>query len=114
MPNEKCQMTGALHPPTGTTPRFSFGIWHFTFGILFLLLPTPANAHPVPRNELDRNVTVNWRADQVQVVYRLELDEYTLVTTVNPDKGFPLDPKKGLGRQNLADAYIARMKTIIA
>src|SRR5213083_2899679 len=89
------------------------GRWSLVIGIWSLvILALPAQAHPVPKNELDRNVTVTWRADQVQVVYRLELDEYTLVTTVNPDKGFPLDPKKGLGRQNLADAYIARMKTI--
>jgi len=90
------------------------------FALLFAFSPhssllTPhCSAHPVPRSEYDRNVSVTWRTDGVHVVYHLEIDEYTLLTTVgNPDNGFNLGPKKGLGRKDVADAYIARMKEII-
>ena len=47
----------------------------------------------------------------VYVLYRLEIDEYTLLTTVaSPADVFPLGPQKGVGRKTVADAYIARMK----
>jgi len=72
-------------------------------------------AHPVPRSEYDRSIAVTWRTDSVLAVYHLEIDEYTLLTTVgNADNGFRLTPKKGLGRKDLADAYIARMKEVLA
>jgi ABC-type nickel/cobalt efflux system permease component RcnA len=72
------------------------------------------HAHPVPRSEHDRNVTVNWRADGVFVKYRLEIDEYTLLTTVArwlADQ--PGDTRKPIGPKEIADAYIARMKAVI-
>ena len=82
--------------------------------VILLLLPSAAESHPVPRSETDRNVTVTWRPDGVHVLYRVEIDEYTLLTTVgNPANGFPLDPKKRVGRKDFADAYIARMREII-
>ena len=91
------------------------------WSVVFLLLHHssfivhPCFAHPVPRSEYDRNISVTWRTDGVHVLYHLEIDEYTLLTTVgNPDNGFNLGPKKGLGRKDVADAYIARMKAIIA
>jgi len=43
--------------------------------------PPAARAHPVPRTEHDRNLTVTWRPDGVFVQYRLEIDEYTLLTS---------------------------------
>src|ERR687890_408664 len=66
-------------------PRFgirSFGLRHSSLVILLGLIATPAGAHPVPRGEHDRNVTVTWRPDGVFVQYRLEIDEYTLITSV--------------------------------
>jgi ABC-type nickel/cobalt efflux system permease component RcnA len=59
-------------------------------------------------------VTVDWRADGVNVLYRVEIDEYTLLTTVgNPANGFPLPPGGRVGRKDVADAYIARMREVI-
>ena len=55
-------------------------ILHSAFWVPHLL------AHPVPRGDYDRNVTVTWRADGVHILYRLEIDEYTLLTTVGNPK----------------------------
>src|SRR5262245_23204345 len=78
------------------------------------LFTSAAWAHPVPRSEYDRNLTVEWKSDGIHVLYRLEIDQYTLLTTVgNPANGFPLDPKKRVGPQSVADAYIARMREVI-
>jgi nickel/cobalt transporter (NicO) family protein len=71
-------------------------------------------AHPVPKTEYDRNATVTWQLDAIQVLYRVEIDEFTLLKTVgDPANGFPLNPKKGLGRKDLGDAYISVMKKVI-
>jgi ABC-type nickel/cobalt efflux system permease component RcnA len=73
------------------------------------------HAHPIPRSEYDRNITVTWHSDAVHVLYRVEIDEYTLLTTVgNPANGFPLNRDKRVGRKELGEAYLARMKTVIA
>jgi nickel/cobalt transporter (NicO) family protein len=78
------------------------------------LLTAHCFAHPVPRSEYDRNVTVEWKADGVYVLYRVEIDEYTLLTTVgNPANGFPLDPNERIGRKDVAEAYIARMREVV-
>ena len=78
------------------------------------LLTAHCFGHPVPRSEYDRNVTVEWKPDGVYALYRVEIDEYTLLTTVgNPANGFPLDPQKRIGRKDVADAYIARMREVI-
>ena len=77
------------------------------------LLPAPCLAHPIPRNEYDRNVTVEWRPDAVHVTYRVEIDQFTLLTVVgNPENGFPL-PKGRLGPKDVGNAYIARMRAVI-
>jgi ABC-type nickel/cobalt efflux system permease component RcnA len=83
---------------------------------LFLLLAatTAARAHPVPRSEHDRNVTVTWRPDGVYVLYRVEIDQYTLLTAVgNPANGFKLDPKTRVGPKDFATAYATRMREVI-
>jgi len=90
-----------------------------TFALVFILHSAFAiphcHAHPVPRSEYDRNLTVEWKADGVYVLYRVEIDEYTLLTTVgNPANGFPLDPQKRIGRKDVGDAYIARMREVIS
>jgi ABC-type nickel/cobalt efflux system permease component RcnA len=78
------------------------------------LLTAHCFAHPVPRSEYDRNLTVEWKSDGIHVLYRLEIDQYTLLTTVgNPANGFELDSKKRVGPQSVADAYKARMREII-
>jgi nickel/cobalt transporter (NicO) family protein len=87
-------------------------------GVLLIMQSAIGNrqcqAHPVPRSEHDRNLTVTWRPDGVTVLYRLEIDQYTLLTTVgNPANGFPLDPKKRVGPKDFADAYQTRMREII-
>jgi nickel/cobalt exporter len=85
------------------------GIWS-----LVILLPSAAQGHPVPRSEHDRNVTVTWRPDGVFVRYRLEIDEYTLLTSVArwiADQ--PGDARKPIGPKEIANAYIARMKEVI-
>jgi nickel/cobalt transporter (NicO) family protein len=83
--------------------------------LAFLSAPTPgAQAHPVPRSEHDRNVTVTWRPDGVFVKYRLEIDEYTLVTSVArwiADQ--PGDTRRPIGPKEIAHAYIDRMKAVI-
>lgn len=82
--------------------------------ILLGLCPSVGSGHQVPRSEYDRNVTVKMRTDGVIVVYRVELDEYTLVTTVgNPLNGFPLKPTGKVGRKDVADAFLTRMKEVI-
>ena len=83
--------------------------------LAFLLLaPRAGQAHPVPRGEHDRNVTVTWRPDGVFVQYRLEIDEYTLLTDVAGwIAGQPGDTRKPIGRKEIADAFIKRMKEVI-
>ena len=87
-------------------------------GLLFILQSAigipQLSAHPVPRGEHDRNLTVTWRPDGVFVQYRLEIDEYTLLTGVAAwlaDQ--PGDTRKPIGRKEIADAYMARMKEVI-
>jgi ABC-type nickel/cobalt efflux system permease component RcnA len=73
-----------------------------------------ADGHPVPRSEHDRNVTVTWRADGVFIKYRLEIDEYTLLTTVArwlADQ--PGDTRKPIGPKEIADEYIKKMRAVI-
>src|SRR5689334_16952981 len=70
-------------------------------------------AHPVPRGDYDRNLTVTWRTDGVHILYRLEIDQFSLVQTVGkPENGFPLDPNKGFGQKDAGDAYVAVMRKI--
>lgn len=77
------------------------------------LLTPHCFGHPVPRSEYDRNLTVEWRPDAVHVLYRVEIDEYTLLTTVgNPANGFPLAKGK-VGPKDVGEAYIARMREVI-
>ncbi|MBO0696811.1 MAG: hypothetical protein J2P46_00315 [Zavarzinella sp.] len=58
-------------------------------------------------------MTVEWRPEAVHILYRVEIDEYTLLTTVgNPANGFPL-AKGRVGRKDVGDAYIARMREVI-
>ena len=88
------------------------GLWSLV--ILLGLTPPTTRAHPVPRGEHDRNVTVTWRPDGVFVQYRLEIDEYTLLTSVArwiADR--PGDARKPIGRKEIADAYIARLREVI-
>jgi nickel/cobalt transporter (NicO) family protein len=81
--------------------------------VILLLVPWRAEAHPVPRSEYDRNVTVEWRPDAVHVLYRVEIDQYTLLQTVgNPANGFPL-AKGRVGPKDVGDAYITRMREVI-
>jgi ABC-type nickel/cobalt efflux system permease component RcnA len=93
-------------------PRLSLlGLW-FVLQSAFCL-PHSAG-HPVPRSEHDRNVTVTWRPDGVFVKYRLEIDEYTLLTSVAAwiaDQ--PGDTRKPIGPKEIAKAYIDRMKAVI-
>ena len=78
------------------------------------LSPAAARAHPVPKLEYDRNLTVELTPSAVRVAYRLEIDQYTLYHDVGRnDSGFPLDRSRKLSRQDFADAFIARMKTVI-
>src|SRR4051794_34084081 len=70
------------------------------------LIISNCSAHPVPRGDYDRNLTVTWRTDGVHILYRLEIDQFTLLTTVaDPKNGFPLDPVKRVGRDDVANAY---------
>src|SRR5215213_11029433 len=83
------------------------GLWSLV--IPLVLSPPVARAHPIPRFEYDRNVTVEWRADAVHITYRVEIDLFTLLLTVgNPDNGFPV-PKGQFGPKDAARAYVTRM-----
>lgn len=87
-------------------------------GLVFILQSAIFNpqlaAHPVPRGEHDRNVTVTWRPDGVFVQYRLEIDEYTLLTsTARWIADQPGDTRRPVGRRDIADAFIKRMKEVI-
>jgi len=93
----------------GSGHSLVIGIWS-----LVILAPSLAEGHPVPRSEHDRNVTVTWRTDGVFVKYRLEIDEYTLLTSVArwlADQ--PGDTRKPIGPKEIAKAYIDRMKAVI-
>ena len=82
--------------------------------LAFLLLAAKAGqAHPVPRGEHDRNVTVTWRPDGVFVQYRLEVDEYTLLTSVAAWLADQPGHAPKIGRKEIADAFIKRMKEVI-
>ena len=114
-------MTKALTPMSRWRARPSslefghslvIGVWSLV--ILLGWDASRAQAHPVPRSEYDRNVTAEWRPDAVFVQYRVEIDEFTLVTIVarSPEL-FPLGPQKGVGRKQVADTYMARMREVI-
>ena len=78
------------------------------------LLTPHCLAHQVPRSEYDRNVTVKIRTDGLIVVYRVDLDEFTLLQLVsNPANGFPLSKTGKIGRKEITDAFVARMKEVI-
>jgi ABC-type nickel/cobalt efflux system permease component RcnA len=98
------------------------GRWWARLIVLLALVLVPysafrvprCQAHPVPRSEHDRNVTVTWRPDGVHVLYRLEIDEYTLLTSVArwlADQ--PGDTRKPIGRKEIADEFIRVMKDLI-
>src|SRR3954451_17975690 len=99
-------MTKPQTPTTDDRPTRSAGPGSLVIGIwsLVILLPSAAHGHPVPRSEHDRNVTVTWRPDGVFVKYRLEIDEYTLPTSVArwiADQ--PGAPRKPIGPKEIAN-----------
>ncbi len=78
------------------------------------LFTSSAQAHQVPRSEYDRNVTVSVRDDGLVVVYRVDLDEFTLLQLVgNPVNGFPISKTGKIGRKDIFDAFVRRMKEVI-
>src|SRR6478672_13306533 len=93
-------------PTAASDPRraWSLVIGHWSLVIL-LSLSGRSEAHPVPKSEYDRNVTVELRPDAVHVLYRVEIDQYTLLQTVgDPANGFPL-AKGRVGPKDVGDAY---------
>src|SRR6478609_5072321 len=105
---------GMTNDQTPMTDGRAGGPWSFGFGHSLVIglwslaiAPGLAEAHPVPRSEHDRNVTVTWRADGIFIKYRLEIDEYTLLTSVAKwiaDQ--PGDTRKPIGPKEIANAYI--------
>lgn len=86
----------------------------FVFAPHSAFLTPHCEAHQVPRSEYDRNVTVSVRDDGLVVVYRVDLDEFTLLQLVaNPANGFPLPMTGKLGRKDFFDAFVRRMKEVI-
>jgi nickel/cobalt exporter len=73
-----------------------------------------AYAHPVPRNEFDRNITVEINENGIDVLFRVEIDEFSLLLLVgDPENGFPLDFKRKFGRKEVGEAFLKRMKEIV-
>ena len=62
-----------------------------TFSIWFLACTSPLQAHPVPKNDHDRVVTVRLSAAAVVVTYHLEVDPFTVVYKELPDIDDKLD-----------------------
>ena len=72
-----------------------------------------ATAHPVPREEYDRNITVEFRPDSVHIIYHVEFDSFTLFRDVNGEAGFSLPNKGTLQARDYVEAFRARMSIII-
>ena len=107
---------GSAHPPLRPQPGAFCSPLALFLVMGFASIDAGSSfAHPVPRSEYDRTITVELRPDEVVVRYTLDLDQYTLLATVaEPANGFPIDPNKTLTPRGTADAYIARMKVVIA
>ena len=109
----RVSMSGTLstHRFCERTPRSLL----FKLSVVAWLLSTGvSSAHPVPKSEYDRNITVVVKADQVVVTYRLEIDPFTLFHDVGQnDSGFKLDQSRKLTLDDFARSFIERMRLVI-
>ena len=89
--------------------------WMTGFALFGLVLAcSTALAHPVPQSDFDRAVLAEIRTDSVIVDYQLEIDEFTLLALVaDPEYGVFLKPTGKIGRQDIANAFLRRLESLI-
>lgn len=79
-----------------------------------LLFCVTVDAHPVPESDFDRAIVAEVYRDCVIVDYTLEINEFTLLKLVaDPDYRVSLKPTGQLNRQDIADAFLRRLETIV-
>jgi nickel/cobalt transporter (NicO) family protein len=84
----------------------------FLLSTVLLSLTASAQAHPVPKAEYDRNISVQLGPTSVEVTYRLEIDQLTLFQTV-PKLDEKMDLTTLKGPRDFAQAFLDRMKVVI-
>lgn len=97
-------------------PAFvTLSLYHLVTLSFLCLLATArtATAHPVPREEYDRNITVEFRPDSVHIIYHVEFDSFTLFRDVNREAGFSLPNKGTLQLRDYLEAFRSRMSIVI-
>jgi ABC-type nickel/cobalt efflux system permease component RcnA len=98
---------------TGVSP-VTFKLLHSLLllvgAIAWLVAAGTTFAHPIPRAEYDRNISVVVKLDIVEVTYRLELDPFTFFFDVS--QLIKPDPSRKTLDDN-ARAYIERMRVLI-
>jgi ABC-type nickel/cobalt efflux system permease component RcnA len=92
----------------------------FVFALIILIAADPGQAHPVPRRNHDRTITVRLSVDpaagQVRVIvdYRLEVDPFTVVFDDLPALGDRVNLKKLRTPQEFYETYLASYAPILA
>ncbi|WP_020476285.1 nickel/cobalt transporter [Zavarzinella formosa] len=82
------------------------------FGLVFFA--SPVAAHPVPESDFDRLIVAEVHSDLVVIDYQLEIDEFTLLALVaDPEYGVYLKTTGKLGRQDIANAFLKRLQSIV-
>ena len=84
-------------------------------GLLALLALAPAaRAHPIPRNNHDRTITVRLTRDAVIVDYRLEVDEFTVVYVDLPAVSDKVDLSTLKKPQDFHQAFVRAYEPLLA
>jgi ABC-type nickel/cobalt efflux system permease component RcnA len=90
-------------------------LWTFVPFLVLLLAPgSLATAHPVPRRTYDRTVQVRLTHDAVEVLYRLEVDEWTVVYVDLDAVRDQVDLTKLSGPREFYDAFTRCYSPILA
>jgi ABC-type nickel/cobalt efflux system permease component RcnA len=88
----------------------------FGFAVFALMvIPCcPLQAHPVPRRCHDRTIVIRLSSDVVEVDYRLEVDEFTVVFDDLPALGDQVDLSKLRKPQEFYDTFAQKYAPILA
>ena len=81
-------------------------------GLLLLLIPATATAHPLPNLRFDRTIHVRLAPDAITVRYSLEINDWTMVLD-GKDLVNPADLKPG-GQRAYAQKYAEKKAPILA
>jgi nickel/cobalt exporter len=91
----------------------AFGVFFVLF-VVFVVNGCPLHAHPVPRRCHDRTILVRLSPDAIEVDYRLEVDEFTVVFDDMPALSDQVDLSKLHKPQEFYETFTRQYAPILA